>query len=86
MPDTHPTIDKLLSNQSIAKTVQCLDCALKNHLQRRSVPKNWRNDSKQYKENKKCCGRRPIALPEEQTEEGCSRLDTGRDCRTKIQK
>ncbi len=78
MTYTHLTTDELViiesyfkNNQSVAKTVQCLGRArqtIHNVYQFLKTGATILNYYQQYKENKKRCGRRSIALPEEQKE------------------
>lgn len=78
MTYTHLTTDELViiesyfkNNQSGAKTAQCLGRArqtIHNVYQFLKTGATILNYYQQYKENKKRCGRRSIALPEEQKE------------------
>lgn len=78
MTYTHLTTDELViiesyfkNNQSVAKTAQCLGRArqtIHNVYQFLKTGATILNYYQQYKENKKRCGRRSIALPEEQKE------------------
>ncbi len=94
MTYTHLTTDELVMiesyfkiNQSVAKTAHCLNRSRQTihkvylfFKQGKSALEYYQ----QYKKNKSNCGRRPLVLPEEQSEyiqrKGCSRMDTRCDC------
>ena len=95
MTYTHLTTDELViiesyfkMNQSVAKTAHCLNRSRqtihKVYLFFKQGKSAFRILSNSIKKNKSNCGRRPLVLPEEQSEyirkKGCSRMDTRCDC------